>query len=937
MSQHSAPIVPTILFVDTQRHPWKLAPITRHDVTYHTPTTVRTRDTGTLQQHHVYCIVDDAVWERVQATQARLQSALDALAAGLRNLGSYASRLADAGGMKTAPNPLSATVISAPDPDLSDAGSWFTSRLVPQIERVVITEHTPKMLRRPSSYDGSLVTFSQRDHFVCPDDAAWAQIEAQITLAKAAELNWATMLVELGTYQEALADGRYAQRAPAEKAAPPVPNWPQLASPLVYGHHRNATAGGVAHVWQPAPTPRAKQRHETLCHIVMTEAPHVIAPREKGQSGPRLCPECRQAASDLVRKQEVSVSATTTRTGVRPVSSWGETDVDSSLVGRLEFAGYHWEMAKQTPDGRWHHLMSSRNTALLRNDQVLLRRERLEALLTPAGALAVAAPAGALSTGLQSIARDYIAAREKAGRALLEMASYLALARSMAKHGEWYTFLEATQTSEDQADRLLDIDRKASESPEYADAVRRNFLSPTTAALLARPSTPAVVVEQVLKQPAPPTTRQVTQQIQAAKPNPAALRDLKSAPTAPALHPDYQHQAAVEQILRTLDQWDDSARPAQLQEAYGHARQIRDLLTRDRLFTLIDRAVEGKPNISEVAPITPESRDAAGPWFWAAKSVVHPTAHCWNVRPLPSGAYVAACGLEMPIQPTSGAKGFHCSVCETHADRRQIVPIPGTEPPPITVQTSQGPREVTPLQSNGVLALHTPLLGNGWIISHVATGRAVAQFAQSASAERAYAQLITLDWRLTPEGGTGPVLGLAISRIVTQYDDVDHYEQRLTKLRELEAAAQPAERAIAAASVPQRLNPGDHATAVTLVNSIRACLITDQIGNATDHTRTLLALLTQATATAARDADASPLDSIAQGVTRIEVWADMHRYDSTPDECRTTLAELAALRTRLERLSDAPDVHDDEYDELSGAIGSLELEISGWIESAVAS
>lgn len=74
---------------------------------------------------------------------------------------------------------------------------------------------------------------------------------------------------------------------------------------------------------------------------------------------------------------------------VRPASSWGETDIDIALITRLEFTGYHWEMAKQTPDGRWHHLISSRNTALLRNDQVLLRRERLEALLTPAAALAV--------------------------------------------------------------------------------------------------------------------------------------------------------------------------------------------------------------------------------------------------------------------------------------------------------------------------------------------------------------------------------------------------------------------------------------------------------------------------------------------------------------------------------------------------------------------
>jgi hypothetical protein len=695
MSQHSAPIVKTILFVADQRHPWKLAELSRLVVTYHTPTTVRLQSGITKHQHQVYCLPDDAAWEKVQAAQANLQAALDELAAGLRTLGSYASRLAAAGGIKTAPNPLSATVISAPDPDTSDEGYWVTGRLVPRIERdLEITSHTPKMLHvarngKPWS------TTHQRDHFVCPDDAAWVATLALIAAANARALDWATLLIELGTYSEALADGRYTK----QEEEPMQPSMPAQ------------------------------------------------------------------------------------RTGVRPASSWGATDIDSALVGKLESAGYHWELAKQTPDGRWHHVISARNTALLRNDQTLLRRERLEALLTPATSLTAAQPAGALSTGLQSIARDYIAAREKAGRALLEMASYLALARSVAKHGEWYTFLQATGTSEDQADRLLDIDRKAGENPEYADAVRRNFLSPTTAALLARPSTPAAVVGQVLRQPEPPTKRAVEQQIQAAKPNPAPVRDLKM---TPALHPDYQHQAVAEQILAKLDQWEDSARPAQLQEAYGHARQINDLTIRDRLFAHIDRAVEGKP----AAPITPESRDAAGPWFWASKSVVHPTAHCWNVRPLPSGVYVAACGLEMPIQPRSGGKGFHCSVCETHADRRQIVPIPGTGPTPITVQTSQGPREVVPLLSNGVIALHLSVAPGGTsTISHVATGRAVAQFDQPASAERAYAQLIALDWQLTADSSTGPVLGLAISRIVTQFDDVDHYDLRKAKLRELEAAA----------------------------------------------------------------------------------------------------------------------------------------------------
>lgn len=397
MSERSEPIVATVLLIDDQRHPWRLATLHRRPVVYHTPTTVRLQCTPktqeTRQQHHVYCIADDAAWEKARATQASLQQQLNDLAAGLRELGSYVSRLAAWKGAKTTPNPLSATVIGAPDPDLSDAGSWFTNRLVPRIERRAIRGHTPKMLRGSSGVYETL--FSQGNNFVCPADADWERIEALEQAAKAAELNWATVLVELGTYSEALADGRYRKsvvipqldlRGPSiTPAALSTPaDWPALASPLIYGHHRNASSGGVTHVWQPAPSPRSKQRHETPCHIVMTEPP-----RPFGSQSGALCSVCRRAAEQSATKQETPMQTTPAPAHVRPASSWGETDIDIALITRLEFTGYHWEMAKQTPDGRWHHLISSRNTALLRNDQVLLRRERLEALLTPAAALAV--------------------------------------------------------------------------------------------------------------------------------------------------------------------------------------------------------------------------------------------------------------------------------------------------------------------------------------------------------------------------------------------------------------------------------------------------------------------------------------------------------------------------------------------------------------------
>lgn len=92
-----------------------------------------------------------------------------------------------------------------------------------------------------------------------------------------------------------------------------------------------------------------------------------------------------------------------------------------------------------------------------------------------------------------------------------------------------------------------------------------------------------------------------------------------------------------------------------------------------------DSAPAEQPKIPEVAPYTSETRDAAGPWFWASKSAVHPTAHCWHKSDLTSG-YVSACGLAAPQQPTQGAKGVHCSVCEQHATRREIIPIPGSAP-----------------------------------------------------------------------------------------------------------------------------------------------------------------------------------------------------------------------------------------------------------------
>jgi len=131
----------------------------------------------------------------------------------------------------------------------------------------------------------------------------------------------------------------------------------------------------------------------------------------------------------------------------------------------------------------------------------------------------------ALSPLLQEIARQYVAARRKSGEALLDMAKHLTAAREACEHGEWGRFLEATQTSDDWAERLLNIHQAAERDPRFAEAVRTNFLSPTVAGLLSRESTPPAIVDQALSAAEPPTTRQIEKSYAHSKS--AAMRNLK--------------------------------------------------------------------------------------------------------------------------------------------------------------------------------------------------------------------------------------------------------------------------------------------------------------------------------------------------------------------------------------------------------------------------
>jgi hypothetical protein len=238
----SPPIVPWALHISEPRNAYRLPTVTRLQLRYQTPTTIRGRVVAHIgpaprfagnevseHQHQAYCCPDDNAWEHVQATYTAYQEALDALAAALRELGSYSSRLSAAGGPKKASNPLSPTVIHILDPD-GVARWWYEPMKVPRIERIAIERHTPQMLREAGAeYTGT----SQTDHFVCPADDDWARVEALHTAATKREQAWHNLLAELGTYAAALADGRYASLRTAPLLDAPTPTASKARPTLV--------------------------------------------------------------------------------------------------------------------------------------------------------------------------------------------------------------------------------------------------------------------------------------------------------------------------------------------------------------------------------------------------------------------------------------------------------------------------------------------------------------------------------------------------------------------------------------------------------------------------------------------------------------------------------------------------------------------------------
>jgi hypothetical protein len=150
----------------------------------------------------------------------------------------------------------------------------------------------------------------------------------------------------------------------------------------------------------------------------------------------------------------------------------------------------------------------------------------------PAPAPELPERASVLPERLQEIARQYIAARQKAGESLLEMGQWLSEARQEAVHGQWKLFLEATGTSEDQAESFIGVHKQAMRDPRFAAAVRENFLSLSAAYELI--SAPADVQEKVLRSEQPTTRKQIREEKRAANSAPARSFEQATLPAMPA-------------------------------------------------------------------------------------------------------------------------------------------------------------------------------------------------------------------------------------------------------------------------------------------------------------------------------------------------------------------------------------------------------------------
>lgn len=801
MSERSTPIVPHVLYIAEQSKPWRLAAYERLRAHYHTPTTVALEfgtidftvkpQTGrkhvTKQQTKVYCLADVAAWERVQATHAALQEALDALADTLRKLGSYAKRLEEAGGLKRAPNPLSPTVVFATDPDDPEGGGYYYSQLVPSVARDEVSSHTPKMLHitrngKPWS------TSHQRNHFVCPDDMAWERLGALHSAAQERAKQWEALLRELGTYRDALADGRYRRLTsldavvrkrgdglyeavlPDGRVAParvssqgakdaagamlmmdrsrssvaPAQRFPELTGPHFYAHHRNESRNVLMHIWRSEPSKSAKIRFVSVCGMAMQhEEPRRIPDLTKPAL--ELCGQCRQGYTTTHQEEPVKTT-TSAHAGVWHnlpplLSKWTWDGVQTNPA-------YPPTARLRSPDGYQTAEYERSNHAIA---------EALRYVHSKATAIAVpAAVVGDVMMGATEAREALQMMRGDLEQIDASLSSFRQRALDFADRQGWKALgyggaLEAinaelgTQYSKSYLSRLLGAGRieRILELP-IGNSVPEGALRPL--GQLDTPEQQRQAWQQATTAAGgTPKVQHVQQAVEAIKPKPA------SEPIPPPPLPTDLQSAGLYLVadggnyrirgtVGPLASWQSSAQ-ANINGVINEAR--------DRIDEL--RIAEARKLLIE-APKWTEGE---------------------QIR-LYQDAYALARQLRDLAKREALFAEIDAAVDASGGKRATAAPAP-EQLPTITLSTDSGLVEIQPVRLISPLALHRSIGKTAsrcdWTISHRPTGLFVAGFAKQESAEAALVELGTLEWALGQD--TMPPVALAeqVRAILARYDD----------------------------------------------------------------------------------------------------------------------------------------------------------------------
>jgi hypothetical protein len=97
---------------------------------------------------------------------------------------------------------------------------------------------------------------------------------------------------------------------------------------------------------------------------------------------------------------------------------------------------------------------------------------------------------------------------------------------------------------------LLNIHTQAMQNPQFAEAVRTNWIGQSVAALLARPSTPPEVITEVLNADTPPKVAQVEQKVRQVRSKPKPVEE--QIPQIAGFAESDQEDTGAQELLREI-------------------------------------------------------------------------------------------------------------------------------------------------------------------------------------------------------------------------------------------------------------------------------------------------------------------------------------------------------------------------------------------------